>query len=172
MEHRAEQTYKWTAADIVGNNISLLFPPNTTTQFTTGFTHSIEQGAWQSQLDQVTHSGKLITVESRWTLVKDKSGQPHSILVVNTDITEKKQLEAQFYRVQRIESLGMLASSIAHDLNNVFAAILSATDLQLLRQDLDQENYEHYQIISRSGHCLIWVCFLQGARSAPCKKHT
>ncbi len=50
------------------------------------------------------------------------SNKAQSILVVNTDITQKKQLEAQFLRAQRLESIGTLASGIAHDLNNVLAA--------------------------------------------------
>ncbi|WP_423753459.1 hypothetical protein [Chlorogloeopsis fritschii] len=45
--------------------------------------------------------------------------QAIAFLVVNTDITEKKQLETQFLQAQRLESLGTLASGMAHDLNNV-----------------------------------------------------
>jgi PAS domain-containing protein len=47
-------------------------------------------------LQQVTQDGKAIIVESRWTLVQNEQEQPTSILIVNTDITEKKQLEASF----------------------------------------------------------------------------
>jgi two-component system cell cycle sensor histidine kinase/response regulator CckA len=42
-----------------------------------------------------------------------------STLVVNTDITEKKQLQAEFFQAQRMESLGTLARGIAHDFNNL-----------------------------------------------------
>jgi nitrogen-specific signal transduction histidine kinase/ActR/RegA family two-component response regulator len=48
------------------------------------------------------------------------------MLVVNTDLTEQKRWEARFLRSQRMESLGTLASGIAHDLNNVLAPILMA----------------------------------------------
>ncbi len=72
---------------------------------------------------------KKVVVESRWTLVRDRTGQPTSILVVNTDITQKKQLEAQFLRAQRLESVGTLASGIAHDLNNVLTPILMSVQL-------------------------------------------
>jgi signal transduction histidine kinase len=61
--------------------------------------------------------------------VHDFGGKPKSILVVNTDITEKKQLEAQLLRSQRLESLGTLAGGIAHDLNNVLAPILMSAQL-------------------------------------------
>ena len=72
-------------------------------------------------------------VDSRWTLMKDEAGNPKSALVVNTDITEKKQLEAQFLRAQRLESLGVLAGGIAHDLNNILTPILASTQLLPLK---------------------------------------
>jgi nitrogen-specific signal transduction histidine kinase/ActR/RegA family two-component response regulator len=56
---------------------------------------------------------------------------------VNTDITEKKQLEAQLLRAQRLESIGTLASGLAHDLNNVLAPIMMS--VQLLKEGVEDE---------------------------------
>ncbi|MBI4660726.1 MAG: response regulator, partial [Verrucomicrobia bacterium] len=56
------------------------------------------------------------------------------------NITEKKKLEAQFLRAQRMESIGTLASGIAHDLNNILAPILMAA--QILRLKPTDEQYE------------------------------
>ncbi|MEB3293381.1 MAG: ATP-binding protein, partial [Synechococcales bacterium] len=64
--------------------------------------------------------------------VRDGAGHPKAVLTVNTDITEQKSWEAQFYHAQRLESLGTLASGIAHDLNNVLTPVLAIT--QLLRR--------------------------------------
>jgi PAS domain S-box-containing protein len=89
----------------------------------------LSSGAWQGELEQVSKDDSKVVVESRWTLVRDRTGQPTSILVVNTDITQKKQLEAQFLRAQRLESVGTLASGIAHDLNNVLTPILMSVQL-------------------------------------------
>lgn len=74
----------------------------------------------------------------RWIAAKsnlfyDASGQPTRMIGVHIDITENKRLEAQFLRAQRLESLGTLASGIAHDLNNIFTPILAAAKLLPLK---------------------------------------
>jgi PAS domain S-box-containing protein len=52
-----------------------------------------------------------------------------------TDVTEKRQLESQFLRAQRMESIGTLAGGIAHDLNNILAPIMMA--LSILKMKLN-----------------------------------
>jgi PAS domain S-box-containing protein len=92
------------------------------------------RGEWTEEVRHVNKAGLEIMVESRWTLVRGPEGTPKSILVINTDITEKKKLESQLIRAQRLESLGRLAGGIAHDLNNVLTPILMS--VPLLQSDL------------------------------------
>jgi len=92
-----------------------------------------ERGEWHGELHHVTKTGKPIIADSRWTLVRDDSGKPKAIFAINTDITEKKKLEAQFLRTQRMESIGTLASGIAHDLNNLLSPILMAVHMIQLK---------------------------------------
>jgi PAS domain S-box-containing protein len=94
----------------------------------------LEKGQWRGEVKQVNKAGKAIYVDSRRTLMRDAEGEPKSVLTVNTDITEKKHLQSQFLRAQRLESLGTLAGGIAHDLNNVLAPILMA--VQMMRSQL------------------------------------
>src|SRR5208283_3996409 len=63
------------------------------------------------------------------TLVRDEAGRPRARLNFLADITEKKLLEEKFLHAQRLESIGMLAAGIAHDLNNVLAPIMFAEPL-------------------------------------------
>ncbi|HEX9784517.1 MAG TPA: PAS domain S-box protein [Opitutaceae bacterium] len=90
-------------------------------------------GSWQGELELATKAAGTVTVESRWTLIRDKDGRPTSVLTISTDITERKRMEASFIRTQRLENIGTLAGGIAHDLNNILSPILLSSDLLRLQ---------------------------------------
>jgi len=83
-----------------------------------------------------TEEGDERIVESRWTLVRDAAGDPKQVLVINTDVTERKRLESQFLRSQRMESIGRLVGGIAHDLGNLLMPI--TLGVKVLRRRLEQ----------------------------------
>ena len=60
-----------------------------------------------------------------------EGGQVHGAVIAFSDISQKRALQAQFLRAQRLENIGTLASGIAHDLNNIFAPILMAVPILL-----------------------------------------
>jgi PAS domain S-box-containing protein len=124
----AEKTYGWSSAEAVGRKSVELLSNNFDSY---GVAHAalMKTGEWRGELIKRNKLGLEITVEVGWTLVRDSSGRPKSILAINTDITEKKKLESQFLRAQRMESIGTLAGGIAHDLNNVLAPILMSVEV-------------------------------------------
>lgn len=129
----AERIYGWSAEEAVGKNVTELLVKNPCPPFEEAREAVIAKGEWSGEIPQVCRDGTDITVESRWTLVRDEKGTPTSILVINTEVTEKKRMEAQFLRAQRMESIGTLAGGIAHDLNNVLSPILMAIDMLQLK---------------------------------------
>jgi nitrogen-specific signal transduction histidine kinase/CheY-like chemotaxis protein len=96
-------------------------------------------------------------VESRWWPVRDKDGRAKSILVINTDVTEKRRIEVQFMRAQRMESLGILAGGIAHDLNNILTPIMLSIDvLKSMTPDAHQKSIlETIEISARRGSDIV-----------------
>jgi len=140
----AERLYDWKADEAKGKKVNELLYKDAP-KLEAALVSVVEAGEWQGELHQITKSGKKIIVNSRWTLVLNQAKQPTSILSVNTDITAKKQLEAQFLRAQRLESVGTLASGIAHDLNNVLTPILLSTQL-LQRLICDERSQRLLQI--------------------------
>ncbi len=125
----AEKIYGWEAKEAIGRNANEILYQEPCSQHLEIYDSVLENGSWQGELQKITKLGQEIIVESRWTLVRDEHSQPKSILVVDTDITQKKQLEKQFLRAQRMESIGTLASGIAHDLNNVLSPILMSVQM-------------------------------------------
>jgi hypothetical protein len=133
----AERVYGWKKEEAITKKIPDLWQEKHLSQLQEALKLLMKNGSWEGELQQTTKAGQEIIVESRWTLVREFGNKAQSILVVNTDITQKKQLEAQFLRAQRLESIGTLASGIAHDLNNVLAPILMTA--QLLEAQVQDE---------------------------------
>ncbi len=134
----AERLYGWTAQEILGRNAAeVLF--GRSPLFLAAKQQVLDKGDWSGECGQIGKLGQEIVVNSRWTVVRDPDQGPESILILNTDLTEKKRLEAQFLHAQRLESIGTMASGIAHDLNNILSPILMAGEM-LRARALDPES--------------------------------
>ncbi|MDZ7970098.1 MAG: response regulator [Nostoc sp. DedSLP03] len=155
----AETLYGWQATEAWGKNASELLDDEPSPEIEAALLQAISQGKWQGELTKLTKMNKEVLVASRWTLVCDEQGKPKSILTVDTDITEKKHLEAQLFRAQRLESIGTLASGIAHDLNNILTPILAGAQLLPLKFPNADERTRHLleilEINARRGADLV-----------------
>ena len=127
--------------------------------------HSDDRVKTEQELWQAVKTGQGLDTEFRivcpageirWIAVKsslfhDQAGKPLRMIGIHMDITEKKQLEAQFLRAQRLESLGTLASGIAHDLNNILTPILGVAQLLPLKlPNLNEQNQRMLQTLETS----------------------
>jgi PAS domain S-box-containing protein len=147
----AERLYGWTEAEAIGKKETELICSDAIAAVESALQTVLNTGQWQGELPKVNKAGKKLLVENRWTLVRDEQGNPKSILTVATDVTEKKQLERQFLRAQRMESLGTLASGIAHDLNNILTPILAASQLLPLQlPNLSEKSQTLLKILSEN----------------------
>jgi PAS domain S-box-containing protein len=137
----AERLYGWTEAEVLDKKTNELLCRKIVPQIEEVLKIVLESGSWQGELRKVTKFDREVIVNSRMTLVRDRAGKPKFILTVDTDITEKKQLEIQFYRTQRLESLGTLASGISHDMNNILTPILASAQLLPIKfPNLDEQS--------------------------------
>ena len=132
-----------TEAEAIGKTDFDLFPRDIATAFFTDDQVVLWKG--QSIINReekvVRANGEvhwLLTTKVPW---RDATGKIIGLVGIGRDITNKKHLEAQFLRAQRMQSIGQLASGIAHDLNNILAPIMMSTTL--LRQKVqDKEGLE------------------------------
>lgn len=155
LEHRisywnksASRLYSWTAEEALGRTMPELICKDITV-YSRAFAELMRNGEWVGELQQTRKDGRSLTVEARWTLVCDAHDCPNSILAINTDVTEQRRLEQQFFRTQRMESIGTLAGGIAHDLNNVFTPITMSIEL-LKRKVVDEKAHDILDTIASS----------------------
>jgi two-component system, cell cycle sensor histidine kinase and response regulator CckA len=80
-------------------------------------------------------NGDRMWISMNAVLVKDKEGKPEKILGMIDDITERKRIEEELRKSQKLESLGLLAGGIAHDFNNLMSGVFGYIDLALNTPD-------------------------------------
>lgn len=125
----AERLYGWIAREMEETEVSRTFFAGDPAKIAAAREATLTRGEWVGELHQRNKAGVEIITDSRWTLIDAESGEGRSILCINTDITDRKRIEIQLLRTQRMESIGTLAGGIAHDLNNVLAPILMGAEM-------------------------------------------
>ena len=125
----AERIYGWAVGEVLGRDLADILYNGDPTEINEGLRIVNESGVWLTEAKQKTRDGRPIIIQRRWTLVRNEMDQPDYILMINTDITERKSAEEHLFRAQRMESIGTLAGGIAHDLNNILSPIMMAIDM-------------------------------------------
>lgn len=134
----AEELYGWTAAEAIGKVSHQIMH--------TGFPAPLEainadllnKDRWEGELVHTRRDGQRLVVASRWSLQRDHRARPASILETNNDITDRKHAEEalrntqmELAHVTRVTTLGELAASIAHEVNQPLAAIVTNGEISL-----------------------------------------
>jgi two-component system, cell cycle sensor histidine kinase and response regulator CckA len=130
----AERIYGWELEEVLGKNVSQVLLGGEAYRIEAAHLALQRVGEWKTEARHKTKSGQSLVVESRWTLVGNEQGKPDYILIINTDITEKKRTEEHLLRAQRMESIGTLAGGIAHDLNNILSPIIMSVEMLQMRE--------------------------------------
>jgi len=85
------------------------------------------------------------------SLKRVKLNEEGFVLAAVRDISERKQLEAQFRQAQRMEAVGQLAGGVAHDFNNLLGVVIGYSDLLLDGLGADDPKRKRVQEIRKAG---------------------
>ena len=124
MNPAAERIFGVDATAVVGRPADELLPP--------GFQGYVGQGSRSSEARR--RDGTMVHLE---LAVAEVPGGDQRLVVSVRDVTERKRLEAEVQRTQKMDTVGMLAGGVAHDFNNVLTGIQSAAALARLDLTVD-----------------------------------
>jgi hypothetical protein len=134
----AERLYGYSSAEMDGKKISeYIYDESGAKDFQQAYEQTMQNAEWSGELHQRKRGGAVIISDCRWTLVRNSNSESTGILQVCTDVTERKRMESRFLRAQRVESIGIFASGMVHDLNNVFSPMLIG--VQILKRKLHDQ---------------------------------
>lgn len=146
------QLHRTPLPELLGKRLEDLWPPEDVDTLATHNRLVLETGQ-RLQVEEIVHDpdGRSRSYLAVKFPLWDAAGRPYAVCGISTDITDRKFLETQSYQAQRLESLGILASGIAHDLNNVLTPVLAISKLlQLQLPNLEPQFQEMLQVLEDS----------------------
>jgi hypothetical protein len=147
----AEQIYGYHAAEIIGQNISILCPPDRPDEVP-AILEKIRKGNRVEYFEsvRVTKDGRRLNMSISVSPIHDGDGNIIGASAIARDITAQKKFEDQLRQSQKMEAVGRLAGGVAHDFNNLLGIVTACTEL--LRSRVDTESLEYLDNIREAAN--------------------
>ncbi len=100
---------------------------------------------WRGEFCNKNRNGDLFWEFASISPVKDDKGVISHFIAVKEDITERRKMEEELAKVQKLKSVGILAGGIAHDFNNYLQAILTNITLAKMRTNPEDQVYKRLE---------------------------
>jgi len=107
--------------------------------------------------------GKVVPSEMKTALIKNEENEVVGVVAICSDLTEKKRIEKEFERIERLSKLGQVATGVAHEIRNPLTGINSV--LQLLKGKLMEDEEAQYLLEKTFGEVTRLNHFLENLLS-------
>lgn len=129
-----ERVSGYSLREILGKNPRILKSGRHDQSFYKQMWSTLASGrVWSGRLTNRRKDGTLFEEEATISPIRDEQGRITNYVAVKRDVTREVQMEAQLRQSQKMEAVGQLAGGVAHDFNNILAALLMW--IELLREN-------------------------------------
>ncbi|MBL0700608.1 MAG: response regulator [Desulfosarcina sp.] len=147
MNQGAENLTGWSREDASGRHLTKVF------NIVNEHTHDVAKNPVNKVLETglvagldnhtilISQDGSTRSIDDSAAPVKDEKGNISGVVLVFRDTTERRRIEQERLKTQKIESLGILAGGIAHDFNNILTGILGNITLSKMYLDANDKAY-------------------------------
>ena len=95
---------------------------------------------------------RSVRLSTKLIPIRDDEGEVHYLLGISRDMTERMEIDQRIYNAEKLASIGILASGVAHEINNPLAVILGFTDLLIERFPEDAPEHEDLKMIEQNAN--------------------
>lgn len=135
-----EQISGYSRYDILGQNPRLLKSGKQDAAFYQRLWETLAHGeVWRGHLINKRKDGTFYEEDATISPVRDSTGKVVNYVAIKLDVTRESELENRVRQMQKMEAIGQLAGGVAHDFNNILAAMMMQTELTAGSPDLPRE---------------------------------
>ena len=153
----ATELYGWTADEMIGRPFySRMATEEMRAHARMRMKTAATVGEFRHEREDFRKDGTRIFVDSRVFAIRDPEGRITGVIGMASDITARRQaeldrlqLERQLLQAQKMETIGTLASGVAHEFNNILAVIIGNIELAEMIDPEDRTYREHHDIVLR-----------------------
>jgi len=133
----AERVFGWRAEEIIGRHLSEIVPPELLQQGELAQIERtvLERGQCHLETVRLAKDGRRVLVEVTVSLLRDPQGNPIGRSAILRDITERKRLEEEKLRSERLAVIGTMSARLAHEIRNPLSSI--TLNVELVRDEIE-----------------------------------
>ncbi len=155
----AEEMYGFTNDQAIDHNLDALLQTKFPISPGAIVTVLLKTGRWEGELIQTRRDRKPIVVASRETLQYGEHGQLPVVLVINTDITERKQAQVELESAKEAAEAASRAKSeflanMSHEIRTPMNGVIGLTNI-VLKTRLSEQQHEYLTLIKSSANSLL-----------------